>query len=175
MEMTQKPWQLWSKEEFLQQFGGLYEHSAWITEQAWEHQPFNTLQDMLNTMKNIVAESSQETQLTLLRQHPDLGTKIEMSEHSQSEQAGAGLTGLSAEQFEQLAELNRNYTDQYQFPFILAVKGKSTDQILESMRQRTGRSATEEFQTALGQVHTIAGLRLQMWAEERNLYRKQVE
>jgi len=169
MQITQKPWQSWSKEEFLHQFGGLYEYSAWITEQAWEHRPFHNLQDMLTIMKNIVTQSSEDTQLTLLRQHPDLGTKIEMSEHSQSEQAGAGLTGLSAEQFEQLAELNRSYTEQYQFPFILAVKGKTTDQILESMRQRTGKPATEEFQTALEQVHTIAGLRLQMWADEQGL------
>lgn len=169
MEHTQKSWQSWTKEEFLQQFGGLYEHSAWITEQAWEHRPFDTLQDMLNTMKKIVSQSDTSIQLTLLRQHPDLGTKIEMSDHSQSEQAGAGLTGLSAKQYEQLAERNRVYTEQYQFPFILAVKGKTTDQILESMRDRTGKPAEEEFQTALGQVHTIAGLRLQMWAEEQGL------
>lgn len=169
MEKTQKPWQAWTKEQFMTQFGGLYEHSAWITEQAWEYQPFDTLQDMLNTMQNIVAHSDQETQLALLRQHPDLGTKMEMSEHSQSEQAGAGLTGLSAEQFEQLAELNRSYTEQYQFPFILAVKGKTTEQILEAMRTRNGKPAAEEFQTALGQVHTIAGLRLRMWADEQGV------
>lgn len=169
MEKTQKSWQTWTKEQFLQQFGGLYEHSAWITEQAWEQRPFNTLQDMLNTMKKIVSDSDTSTQLTLLRQHPDLGTKIEMSDHSQSEQAGAGLTGLSAEQYEQLAKLNEVYTEQYQFPFILAVKGKTTDQILESMRHRTGKPAEEEFQTALGQVHMIAGLRLQMWADEQGL------
>jgi len=53
------------------------------------------------------------------------------------------LTGLSAEQYEQLAKLNEVYTEQYQFPFILAVKGKTTDQILESMRHRTGKPAED--------------------------------
>ncbi|WP_322903761.1 2-oxo-4-hydroxy-4-carboxy-5-ureidoimidazoline decarboxylase [Paenibacillus campi] len=169
MELTSQPWQSWTKEQFTTQFSGLYEHSPWVAEGAWTKAPFSSLQDVLAKMKAVVDEAGTEKQLELLRQHPDLGARIQMTEHSQSEQAGAGLDNLTAEQYEKLSRLNREYTATYQFPFILAVKGKHAAQILAIMEQRNGQPWEQEFATALAQVHTIVGLRMHDWAERAGL------
>ncbi|WP_046215296.1 2-oxo-4-hydroxy-4-carboxy-5-ureidoimidazoline decarboxylase [Paenibacillus wulumuqiensis] len=166
---TEQPWNSWTKDEFLQQFGGLYEHSSWVAEQAWEQNPFSSLQGMLDSMNEVVQSSSREKQLELLRQHPDLGSRIQMSEHSQSEQAGAGLTNLSADQYERLSRENKKYTDTYGFPFILAVKGKTADQIVAALEARLGQPEDEEFATALQQVQIIVGLRLREWASRHGI------
>ncbi len=169
VELTLKPWESWTKEQFVTQFSGLYEHSPWVAEGAWAKAPFTSLQDVLDKMKATVDEAGAEKQLELLRQHPDLGARIQMTEHSQSEQAGAGLDHLTPQQYEQLSRLNREYTDTYQFPFILAVKGRNAAQILEIMEQRNGQPKEQEFATALAQVHTIVGLRMNDWAERQGL------
>ncbi len=169
MELTSQPWQSWTKEQFVAQFSNLYEHSPWVIEQAWKKAPFDSLQDVLDKMKAVVDEAGAEKQLELLRQHPDLGARIQMTEHSQSEQAGAGLDSLTPEQYEKLSRLNREYTDTYQFPFILAVKGRNAAQILDIMEQRNGQPKEQEFATALAQVNIIVGLRMNDWAERQGL------
>ncbi|WP_458119263.1 2-oxo-4-hydroxy-4-carboxy-5-ureidoimidazoline decarboxylase [Paenibacillus sp. Z6-24] len=166
---TEQPWNSWTKDEFMQQFGGLYEHSSWVAEQVWERKPFVSLQIMLNKMNEVVQSSSREKQMELLRQHPDLGSRIQMSEHSQSEQAGAGLTNLSADQYERLSRGNKKYTDTYSFPFILAVKGKTADQIVAALEARLGQPEEEEFAAALQQVQIIVGLRLREWASRHGI------
>jgi len=169
MKSVEQPWNVWTKEEFIQQFGGLYEHSAWVAEQVWEHKPFAGLQEMLDRMNEVVEASGRDKQLELLRQHPDLGSRIQMSEHSQSEQAGAGLTNLSADQYERLSRGNSEYIATYSFPFILAVKGKTADQILAALEARLGQREDEEFATALQQVQIIVGLRLREWASRHGM------
>lgn len=169
MAQHTQPWTSWTKEQYIAQFGGLYEHSPWVAEQTWEHAPFTNLQDVLDKMKAVVDAAGKDKQLELLRQHPDLGTRIQMTEHSQSEQAGAGLNNLTPEQYEKLSRLNREYTATYQFPFILAVKGRNAQQILDIMEQRNGQPAEQEFATALEQVHIIVGLRMRDWAAQQGL------
>ncbi|PYE49143.1 2-oxo-4-hydroxy-4-carboxy-5-ureidoimidazoline decarboxylase [Paenibacillus barcinonensis] len=156
----------WSESQFVQTFGTLFEDSAWIAERAAPLRPFDSFEEMMQTMLGRVLVSEHEEQLELLRKHPDLGARISMSSSSVREQAGAGLDLLTPEQYTELQQLNSTYTSQYGFPFILAVKGHTTESILDSMRQRQGRAAHQEFETALMEVSKIAGTRLQQWLAE---------
>ena len=49
----------------------------------------------------------QALQLALLRAHPDLGTRLKISEVSQKEQAGVGLDRLSKDEYVSLFPLIR--------------------------------------------------------------------
>ena len=145
---------------FVDTLGSVYETSPWVAEQAWSDRPFDSVDAVHESMKRIVENASREQKLALLRAHPDLGEQTELTDASREEQASAGLDQLSRNQYEAFQQLNATYRENFEFPFIMAVKGASPDAIQETMESRVDNSVTEEFQTALDEVHEIARLRL---------------
>lgn len=112
-------------------------------------------------MVAVVADADPARQLALLRAHPDLGTRARMTDASRGEQVGAGLDRLSAENFATLQRLNTAYRDKFGFPFLFAVKGSTSQQILAALEQRLARDTGEEFAEAMQQVYKIARFRLE--------------
>ena len=145
---------------FVDALGDVYEHSPWVAERARSERPFSGVADLHESMAAVVEDASEAEQLALLRAHPDLGEQTEMTDASEEEQASAGLDQLGREQYETFQRLNDTYRDRFGFPFIMAVKGASPDEIQAAMAARIDNSESEEFRTALDQVHEIARLRL---------------
>ncbi|WHY01553.1 2-oxo-4-hydroxy-4-carboxy-5-ureidoimidazoline decarboxylase [Neobacillus sp. DY30] len=156
----------WSKvnqmnqEEFVRKVGWVFEHSPWVASAAWKNTPYESHETLLQAMIDIVQRAEESKQLALLRAHPDLGTRLQMSQVSQKEQAGAGLDKLSKEEFEEFVSLNQSYVNKFNFPFIMAVKGQSKETILAAMKQRIHNSYEEEYNIALREVYKIAEFRL---------------
>jgi 2-oxo-4-hydroxy-4-carboxy-5-ureidoimidazoline decarboxylase len=149
-----------NKEDFVGTLGWIFEHSPWVAEMAWESMPFLSREELFQTMVTIVKNEEEALQLGLLRAHPDLGTRLKISEVSQKEQAGVGLDKLSKQEFGEFVSLNQRYVEQFGFPFIMAVTGQNKDTILAAMQQRVGNTNEQEFLTALNEVYKIAGFRL---------------
>jgi 2-oxo-4-hydroxy-4-carboxy-5-ureidoimidazoline decarboxylase len=148
------------REAFVGALGGIYEHSPWVAERAWDQRPFASIEALHGVMRAAVDGASSEVQLRLLRAHPDLGARLQMSAASTGEQAGAGLDRLGAGEFERLRDLNLAYRAKFGFPFILAVKGATKAEIFAALERRFGNEPEEEFREALRQVHRIAAFRL---------------
>jgi 2-oxo-4-hydroxy-4-carboxy-5-ureidoimidazoline decarboxylase len=148
------------RETFVDALGDVYEHSPWVAERARSERPFDSVDELHDAMARAVRDASRERKLGLLRAHPDLGDRTEMTDASEEEQAAAGLDQLSREQYEAFQRLNERYRDAFGFPFIMAVRGESPEAIRTAMEQRVEHSESEEFRTALDEVHTIARLRL---------------
>ncbi|WP_299263401.1 2-oxo-4-hydroxy-4-carboxy-5-ureidoimidazoline decarboxylase [Halorientalis sp.] len=146
---------------FVELLGGIYENSPWVAEQTWPDRPFDSLDDLHERMRSAVREAPRTKQLALLRAHPDLGDRTEMTDTSEAEQASAGLDSLSPGQYETFQRLNENYRERFGFPFIMAVRNESPDVIQTAMEDRIENTEDGEFRTALGQVHQIAQLRLE--------------
>lgn len=149
-----------NKEEFVEKIGWVFEHSPWVATLAWESLPITSRENLLQTMMDIVQKVEESKQLALLRAHPDLGTKLQMSEVSQKEQAGVGLDKLTKEEYAEFVSLNKRYVTKFNFPFIMAVKGQSKESILFAMKERVHHSYEEEYSIALHEVYKIAGFRL---------------
>lgn len=149
------------KESFVDILGSVYERSPWVAERTWSEQPFSSVDELHESMERAVQNVSQEEKLELLRAHPDLGERTEMTDASQREQASAGLDQLSPSQYETFQNLNETYRENFGFPFIIAVKDESPSTIRNAMEERVDHSKSEEFQTALNEVHTIARFRLE--------------
>jgi 2-oxo-4-hydroxy-4-carboxy-5-ureidoimidazoline decarboxylase len=149
-----------SREAFVDQFGKIYEHSAWVAEQVWPKRPFQSLDQLRELMRAAVDDAEHDRQMALLRAHPDLGTRAQIGEFSTSEQKRAGLDQLTPREYELLLSMNSNYQKIFGFPFIYAVRGSNKDDILLSLTIRIESSAEEEFQQALVEVHRIAAFRL---------------
>ena len=57
-------------------------------------------------------------------------------------------------------QLNFDYEKKFRFPFIIAVKGKNKNEILENFKVRISNNHEKEFREAKKQVMKIAMLRL---------------
>jgi 2-oxo-4-hydroxy-4-carboxy-5-ureidoimidazoline decarboxylase len=112
-------------------------------------------------MVKIVQTSTYEQKLALINAHPNLGERAAMTLESTQEQKGAGLQNLSPEEYKEIIFLNQQYMKKFGFPFILAVRGKTKQQIFEAMKERIHHSKEHEFNTALSEIYQIALLRLE--------------
>ena len=59
------------------------------------------------------------------------------------------------------SKLNAAYVAKFGFPFIIAVRGRTKDEILSAFESRVDNDRATEFATACNQVERIALLRLQ--------------
>ncbi|WP_251552053.1 2-oxo-4-hydroxy-4-carboxy-5-ureidoimidazoline decarboxylase [Neobacillus muris] len=150
-----------SHEEFMSITEGVFEHSPWISEKAEAAKPFATLQQLHAEMVRIVENATLEEKLSLLKAHPNLGGRVDMTVQSKWEQTGAGLQNLNPEENQKFIHLNQQYMEKFGYPFILAVRGKNKDEIYQSMETRIHNSKEMEFNRALSEVYQIALLRLE--------------
>lgn len=156
------------RETFLTTFGGIYEHSPWIAERAWDHgidQRHDTITELHALLSEVFLSSARAEQLAVIRAHPDLAGRAavrgELTASSRGEQASAGLDACTPPEFQRFQQLNQTYKARFGFPFIMAVKGKHRREILAGFEQRLQHSPEQEFQRALAEINTIARLRLQ--------------
>lgn len=155
------------REVFIARFGGVFEHSPWIAERAIDAgtiaEPL-TAEGVHGALAAQFRGATGEEQLGVLRAHPDLAGKLaiagELTEDSRKEQAGAGLDRLSADEHARFTALNTAYVEKFGFPFIIAVKGLTKNDILAAFETRIENDREQEFETAKAQVERIALLRL---------------
>jgi OHCU decarboxylase len=153
---------------FVERFGGVFEHSDWIARRAFASElspAHDTAIGLHSALATAFRYASDEERLGVLNAHPDLAGKLaqakRLTESSALEQASAGLDALTDSEREQFTALNTRYVATFGFPFIIAVKGRSKDEILAAFQTRIGNDRQTEFETACHQVERIALLRLQ--------------
>ncbi len=148
------------QDAFVAVLGTVFEHTPAIAAEAWQQRPFTDIEHLHRTMMAVVAGLSPEAKLTLLRAHPDLGTRAKMAADSVQEQSGIGLDRLSPEEFAQFQALNRAYRDKFGFPFLIAVRNHTRASILAAFAQRLENSPEAELAQALAEIGQITRLRL---------------
>lgn len=156
-----------AREDFVARFGGVFEHSPFISERAYDagllFVPLRA-DGVHQALVSIFRKASREERLGVLRAHPDLAGKLaiagELTEESRNEQAGAGLDRLTPAEHARFTALNDAYTNKFGFPFIIAVRGLHKTDILAAFEERIHNSPEVEFETATAQVERIAALRL---------------
>lgn len=154
---------------FATALSGIYKHSPWAAERAAALRPFATTTALKLALQNSVVNATQDEQLTLIRAYPELGGEAaaadEVAAKSVGEQARAGLTRCSAEEFARLQQLNADYNCKFGFPFILAVEGPDGNgmhrsAIIALFARRLKHQKAEELGECLRQIHRIAELRI---------------
>jgi OHCU decarboxylase len=154
-------------EDFVATFGGIFEHSPWIAEQAWEGE-LGPAQDsaigLHSALARVFRRASHEQRLGVLTAHPDLAGKLaaakRLTAESTAEQASAGLDALTDAERARFTELNDAYTAKHGFPFIIAVRDHDKAGILAAFERRLDNPTETEFDEACAQVERIARLRL---------------
>ncbi len=149
--------------EFVKVFANIFENARWIAEELYKQKPFRDFNELSSKMMNIFEMSSKEKKLKILNDHPNLGNRVKISlltPDSLKEQKEAGLDQCTKEEFSEFEKLNAVYK-KFDFPFILAVKGKNKIEILKNFRKRVNSEPQIEFEEAVKQVKIIASLRLE--------------
>jgi OHCU decarboxylase len=162
-----RPSQL-DRKDFVAAFGGVFEHSSWIAERAFELElgpAHDSAVGIHSALARMFRSATHTERLGVLTAHPDLAGKLaaakRLTVESTHEQASAGLDSLTDEERAQFQTLNAEYVAKHGFPFIIAVKDHDKAGILRAFHARIANETQVEFQTACTQVERIARLRLE--------------
>lgn len=155
------------RDEFVQRFGSIFEHSPWIAERAFELElgpAHDSAGGLHNALCRAFRSASEAERLGVLTAHPDLAGKLaqakRLTEESTKEQASAGLDALTDAERSRFTELNTAYVEKFGFPFIIAVRDNDKASILKAFETRIANSRDQELKTACKQVERIAWYRL---------------
>ena len=149
------------KAEFLSIFGYVFEKSKWIADKVFDQKPFKDLDSFVLEIIGIYENSDNKTILEILNLHPELAVEKKLTANSEEEQNKANLKECTPKEFNEFKKLNIEYKKKFNFPFIIAVKGKNKNEILNYFRERINNSLDEEFFEAKKQVKKIAIFRLE--------------
>ena len=150
-----------NKSEFLTIFGNIFEKSEWISEKAFTLKPFKNLDSFISEIINVYESSDNEKILEIFNLHPELAVEKKLTINSETEQKQANLKECTIEEFEEFKKLNFEYKKKFNFPFIIAVKGKDKKEILKIFHERIKNFKEIEFLEAKNQVKKIALFRLE--------------
>ena len=149
-----------SKSEFVSIFGNIFEKTEWIAEKCYNSKPYNNLEELVSKMIGIFENAEKEKHLEIINSHPDLAVEKNLTIDSKNEQGNANLNQCTEEEFIEFEKLNKEYKKKFNFPFIIAVKGKNKKEILNIFRQRIRNDINLEFEEAKKQVKKIANFRI---------------
>ena len=156
-----------ARDRFIERFGSIFEHSAWIAERAYDLElapAHDSATGLHNALTRIFRSASPDERLKVLKAHPDLAGKLaaakRLTPESTAEQASAALDALTDEERSRFQRLNEEYVGKHGFPFIIAVRDNTKASILQAFQTRIDNDTATEFATACRQVERIAELRL---------------
>ncbi len=156
----------WTQAQFVQRLGGIFEHSPWVAEAAFESRPFTDVAGLHAAMVAAVRAAPHARQLAFLRAHPELAGKAmvdqSLTAESANEQTRSGLTQCTPAEFARLQELNTAYKRKFGWPFILAVLQLDRPTIIRTFAARLEKSAAEEFEDCLVNIEKITRMRLDL-------------
>ncbi|NOZ32513.1 MAG: allantoinase PuuE [Alphaproteobacteria bacterium] len=154
------------KDDFIALFGGVFEHTEWVAERAFDHElgPANdTAYGVFVALRTQFRIASSDDRLRVLQAHPDLAGKLaaarRLTAASSAEQDAAGLDSLTDDERARFGQLNEAYQQKFGFPFIIAVRDHSKLAILTAFETRLQNDRQAEMEAASAQVERIAQLR----------------
>jgi 2-oxo-4-hydroxy-4-carboxy-5-ureidoimidazoline decarboxylase len=153
------------REAFTVRLGAIAEDSPWVAYGAYDYRPFADALELVAAFRGAVARADEERQVALIRAHPDLAGRAaiagELTAHSRSEQATAGLDRLTAAEYARFTNANAAYRERFGFPFVICVRdGGTKETILAAYEQRLAHDPAVELAIALDEIVKIMRLRI---------------
>lgn len=155
------------RDDFVARFGGVFEHSPWVAEAAYDAglpEKLTSAEDLHACLVTALRAGRETQKMALINTHPDLAGRMaragRLTAASTAEQTSAGLDQLTDAERARFTELNERYKAAFGMPFIMAVKGRRKEEILEAFERRLQNDKESEVATALEQIERIALMRL---------------
>ena len=134
-------------------------------EQVATARPYTSLENLIANANDIWWSLQHDDWLEAFRSHPKIGEKkaaAPVSDKSRqwSGQEQAGVATASRETVDALAALNWAYEQKFGFIFIICATGKTSEEMLESLKNRLQNDAETELPIAAAEQRKITELRL---------------
>jgi 2-oxo-4-hydroxy-4-carboxy--5-ureidoimidazoline (OHCU) decarboxylase len=157
-----------SREEFVQAVMPLFEAAAPLADALLAGRPYRSYEELLERAATALVMLPEAYKIEVLNAHPRIGEDVEAVRRTSSlsyrEQGYDREDALDpdglAQVYGELAELNRAYEEHFGFRFVVFVDRRPKAAILPVLRERLGRTRTEELQIALREMMAIAWDRL---------------
>lgn len=147
-------------DEFTRLIGPVFEHSPWIAERAAARRPFSTRDNLHAELVRTMMDATRDEKLGLVRAHPDLATRLELTPASQQEQSAAGLADIPDDDRREFRERNLAYRERFGFPFVICARMNDKETMLRALTSRLNNAPEAELENALAEIANIARLRL---------------
>ena len=152
-----------TRADFVARFGGVFEHSPWVAESAYDRgldSTCETAAGLHRIMADAMQSGSETRQSELINAHPDLAGRLaragRLTADSTKEQASAGLDQLTDEERTHFTTLNDAYKAKFGFPFITAVRlHDSLKSVFMALEQRTQNELDVEMAESLRQIGEV--------------------
>jgi 2-oxo-4-hydroxy-4-carboxy-5-ureidoimidazoline decarboxylase len=158
------------RDAFVSAIGPTFENAPWVAASAWPARPFASVAALHAALLNVVRQAPEDKKLAFLCGHPELaGREAQagtMTTESVGEQKSAGLNALTSAELAEMQRLNRAYRERHGFPFIIAVRANTKQQIFEAMRARVAANTEVERNAALEQIGLITRGRIDALVKE---------
>ena len=127
--------------------------------------PYRTLENLTATANELWWSLDRNDWLEAFRSHPKIGEKkaadpVSTQASQWSGQEQAGVATASQETVDSLATLNRAYEEKFGFIFIICATGKTSAEMMSSLRERLEQDAVDELPIAAAEQSKITELRL---------------
>jgi len=149
-----------TRNDFINRYAPLFEHSPWVAARAYDIPGDN----LMSRFAAALDAATQDERLALIRAHPDLAAKVDLTDASAAEQQGAGLRALTEPEFAAFHGLNAAYREKFGFPFVICVRENTKNSILAAASRRLRNEPAAEQQTAIAEILKIARYRLEALA-----------
>ena len=146
---------------FISELSGIVEKGDWIAGALFNLKPFASVEDYYEKLSQFMDQLPTLAQVGIMRCYPQLisSTKSALSQESHEEH-DMRFKNIDAPNTLTIQELNTQYVEKFEFPFISCVKENSIENILELMQSRIGMSYAEEVSNNIQQIKRIAWYRL---------------
>lgn len=146
--------------EFLQCCGS----KRWARQMA-DARPYENLAEVVARANEIWQSLDRDDWLEAFRSHPKIGEKktaetVSAQARQWSGQEQSGVNTASTETTNALATLNHAYEQKFGFIFIICATGKTSDEMLDALRERLDHDPAEELPIAAAEQSKITELRL---------------
>lgn len=132
--------------------------------------PFVSFAQLSKDAERIWWEVEPADWLQAFKSHPKIGEQkaaeqVSAEACSWSAQEQASISSAAQATMQSLAELNKQYLEKFDYIYIICATGKSSEEMLDTLRQRMHNSPEFELRTASGEQAKITQLRLQKLIE----------
>lgn len=127
--------------------------------------PYENVETLITNANDIWLSLDRDDWLEAFQSHPKIGEKkaaapISDKSRQWSGQEQAGVATASRETVDALAALNWAYEQKFGFIFIVCATGKTSEEMLESLKKRLENDAETELPIAAAEQSKITELRL---------------
>jgi allantoicase len=139
-------------------------------QQMVARRPFASESELFEAAEKTWSASAREDWLEAFQHHPPIGETRAKAKQSATASRWSGKEQSSAqkaapEMLEALATQNRVYAEKFGYVFIISATGKSSEEILNALRQRLPNDAETELRVAAEEQRKITRLRLEKLLE----------